>query len=68
MEMRIAKCRQRYAGRIIEAGEEFELQVVPGEDMAAHIRLLLVLERIEPKRGEPGYVSPKQKKYEARAA
>lgn len=68
MQTRIATCRQIYDGRTIEAGEEFMLSVVPGEDLDAHVKLLLALGRIQPRKGEPGYVSPKQREGRRSAA
>lgn len=57
---RIAKVSQTYAGRMIEAGEEFKLIPNPGQSAEDHARFLLLLGRIEPQKGDPGYIAPKR--------
>ena len=42
---------QEYAGRTVLIGEGFQVE-------EAHVALLLQLGRIEPEKGEPGYVEP----------
>lgn len=51
MPKRVAKVRQRYAERTIEAGDEFEVE-------PRHLMVLCAIGRIEPKRGDPGYIAP----------
>jgi len=49
MQQRTAKIAQIYADRQIAPGETFAVE-------PKDVHLLLVLGRIEPERGEPGYV------------
>jgi hypothetical protein len=47
--IRVSKMVQQYAGRTVLVGEGFEVE-------EAHVALLLHLGRIDPEKGEPGYV------------
>lgn len=53
--LRKSKMVQEYAGRTVLVGEGFEVE-------EAHVALLLHLGRIEPVKGEPGYVEPVKQK------
>jgi hypothetical protein len=50
MPKRIAKVAQEYAGRDLQPGDPFDVE-------PQHVELLLLLDRIEPEEGEPGYVA-----------
>lgn len=47
--LRVSKVEQEYAGRRVSVGERFDVE-------EAHVALLLHIGRIEPQRGDPGYV------------
>jgi hypothetical protein len=49
--VRVSKVEQEYAGRAVAVGERFEVE-------EGHVALLLYIGRIEPQRGDPGYVEP----------
>lgn len=50
---RVSACEHEYDGRKLAVGEKFDVE--PG-----HIGLLLLLGRIQPEEGEPGYVPPSE--------
>ena len=49
MVERISSCEHEYGGKKIVAGQKFDVE-------PKHVGLLLLLNRIEPQEGEPGYV------------
>jgi len=51
MVQRISRCEHEYAGVKLEAGDKFDVE-------PKHVGLLLLLGRIEPEEGEPGYTPP----------
>lgn len=49
MPTRISKTAHQYAGRDLSAGDQFDIE-------PQHVVLLLALGRIEPEKGEVGYI------------
>ena len=56
--LRVSRVEQEYAGRRVGVGERFDVE-------EEHVALLLHIGRIEPVKGEPGYVEPVKQKRSA---